>query len=180
MSTALKIVLGLVATIIILVVGCVATIIGINNDFVAKEEAIKAQYSQNQNNYDSMWKKIKEVASVPEMYRDDRKAVFTDVLTGHYGENGSQAMFQWIQEHNPNFDAALYSKIQTVIESGRDSFAADQKMLIDKKRVYQTKLKKFPNSAVANSLSFPKINLDEYGIVTSSKTEDRYVQDKKG
>jgi hypothetical protein len=178
MSTALKIVLGLVALVVILGVGCVASIIGINNDFVAKEESIQAQYKQNQNNYDSMWKKIKEVASVPEMYKDDMKEVFNSAIAGRYGEKGSQAMFQWIKEHNPNFDASLYTKIQTVIESGRDSFAADQKVLLDMKRVYQTRLKKFPHSLVANNLGYPKIDLAQFDIVTSGKTEEVFKTKK--
>lgn len=61
-----------------------------------------------------------------------------------------------------------------MVEAGRTSFAADQTMLIDKKRVYETKIGQQPAALVASFLGFPKIDLDEYDIVTSGKTEEAF------
>jgi hypothetical protein len=87
-------------------------------------------------------------------------------------------MFQWLREHNPTLDASVYKKVQDIIEAGRNSFEADQKMLIDKKRAYETSLETFPHNIVAGALGFPKITLDDYGIVTSDHTEEVFKEGK--
>ena len=151
-----------------------SVIISTNNICVKQEMGIKAQYTQNQNNYDSYFKKLKETAQVPEMYVDDLKKVYASALGARYGEDGSKAVFQFIKEHNPSFDASLYTQIQRVIEAGRNDFENNQKLLIDKKRVYETYLGQFPSGTVANFLGFPKIDLAEYKIVTSSETTETF------
>jgi hypothetical protein len=66
----------------------------------------------------------------------------------------------------------MYKKIQTVIESGRTDFEQNQKMLLDKKRLYEdTYLKTFPSGMIASILGFPKIDLASMDIVTSEITE---------
>lgn len=178
MSTGFKILLAVVGIFVITGVGCVAAVIGINNTLVAQEEGIVAQYTQNKNNYDNMWKKFKEVSQVPEMYTEDLKKVYDSAIQNRYGGKGSQAMFQWIKEHNPQFDSSMYKQIQVVIESGRNSFEANQTTLIDKKRVYQTKIKQFPTSSIAGFLGFPKIDLTKFDIVTSDTTEKTFETKK--
>lgn len=180
MSTAMKILLGIGALVLITGVSCVGSVIGTNNDCVAQEAGIRAQYKQNQNNYDNMWKKFKEVASVPQMYTDDLKKVYDSAIRNRYGTDGSKAMFQWLQEHNPQFDSSMYKQIQVVVESGRNSFEANQKMLLDKKRAYETKLGQFPTNMVVGFLGFPKIDMDKYDIVTSAETEQAFETKQTG
>ena len=135
------------------------------------EESIKAQYTQNQNNYDNMWKKFKETSQVTEQYAEDLKELYTNALTARYGETGSQSMFQWLQEHNPDLSSETYVRLQSTIEAGRNSFESDQKQLISKKEQY-TKLLRSNKALVFNAfLGFPTIDLDEYGIVTSVETD---------
>ncbi|HTK03980.1 MAG TPA: hypothetical protein VL500_00165 [Candidatus Eisenbacteria bacterium] len=148
------------------------------SDCVAAEAGIKAQYKQNQNNYDNMWKKFKEMAQVPEMYVEDLKKVYDGAIKARYGENGSQAAIQFIHEHNPDFDAAMYTKLQSAIEAGRNGFEADQKQLIDKKRQYEVLLGGSKALFVGFWFGFPRIDLDKYDIVTSDETQKTF-QDKK-
>jgi hypothetical protein len=61
-----------------------------------------------------------------------------------------------------------------IIESSRESFAADQKTLIDKKRIYQSNLHTFPENMTAALFGFPKIDLSKYDIVTSEETESAF------
>jgi hypothetical protein len=174
MSTGLKIALGLLVIAGLFGVIGVSSVIGINNDLVTQETGLKAQYKQNQNNYDNYIKKLQEVAQVPTMYTDDLKKVYTAAIAGRYGANGSQATFQFIKEHNPNVDATVYTKIQQIIEAGRNSFEADQKTLLDKKRVYEISLQQFPDNFVARLLGFPKVDLAQYDIVTSDATDKAF------
>lgn len=174
MSTGLKIGLGLLAVVVLFVGIGISSVIGLNNNLVQQEAGIKAQYNQNRNNYDNFVKKVREAAQVPDMYAGDLEKVYKSAITGRYGANGSKAVFQFIKEQNPNLDVSVYSKVQQLVESGRNSFEADQKTLLDKKRVYEVSLGQFPGNIVAGALGFPKIDLAKYDIVTSSETEDAF------
>lgn len=178
MGTGTKIFLGLLLVGGLFGVIGVSSFIGINNNLVHQENDIKAQYKQNQNNYDNYIKKLQEVAQVPAMYTDDLKKVYHEAISGRYGANGSQAVFQFIKEQNPTIDASLYTKIQQIIEAGRNSFEADQKSLLDKKRIYETALQVFPDNFVARILGFPKIDLAQYDIVTSDETDKAFATKK--
>ncbi len=180
MSTALKVLLALGLVGLVFAGGLIATVVGINNQFVVHEEGIKAQYKQNQNNYDNMWKKFKEMTQVSDMYASDLKKVYDSAMQGRYGAEGSKAVFQFIQEQNPNLDASMYKSIQQAIEAGRNSFEANQKTLLDKKRVYETELRQFPGGFIAGFMGFPKIDLAKYDIVTSDETEKAFETKKAG
>lgn len=112
------------------------------------------------------------------VYVDDLKKLYDSALAGRYGKNGSKAVWQFLKEQNPTLDAGLYRQIRQVIESGRNNFEANQTMLIDKKRTYETSLKRFPNNVIAGFLGFPKIDLTKYDIVTSDTTEEAFKTKK--
>ena len=153
-------------------------VVSFYNTSIRMENGIKAQYEQNKNNYDNYFKKLKEVAQVPDMYVADMKKLWDGVRAGRYGTKGSQAVFQFIKEQNPQVDASLYKKVQDVVEAGRNGFEADQKMLIDKKREYDNYRMGFPNNVLAGFMGFPKIDLDKFRIVTSDETEGVFERKK--
>lgn len=164
----MKIFVGIVISIAVFVIVLTVSIIGSYNSAVRMEKGIQAQYEQNQNQRSAYVNSIAEAVQVPKMYVEDFKKILTAEMEGRYGKSGSKATFQWIKEHNLNFDSSVYKKLQTMIEAGRTKFAHEQKLLIDKKRQYEAMLGTFPGSVVYPILGFPRIDLSKYKIVVSA------------
>jgi hypothetical protein len=136
------------------------------------ETTIKATYEDNQNVLAQYSNRIAEAAQVPAMQRDDLKEVVTAALDARYGEEGSQAMFQFIQEQNPTIDSTVYVELQRIIVAGRQDFQNAQTRLIDQKRVYETALGSFWQGTWMGIAGYPRVDLAEYNIVTNARTEE--------
>ena len=157
----------------------VVSVIGIYNECIGHEASIKAQYTENQNNYDKLFKTVAETAQVPTMYAKDLQDLYVSTTKTRYGQGGSKAVFQFIKEHNPTLDSSLYKQVQQVIESGRIDFESKQASLIDRKRVYEsTVLNTAVTGTVAKFMGFPKIDLEKFGIVTSATTDNAFSTKK--
>ena len=175
MNKVLMIVLGgIVGMFISAILLAVVSFVTYYNYGNSIERQIEAAYEDNQNVLSQYTLKIQEMAQVPEMYKDDLKEVYTAAITGRYGKDGSSAMFQWLKEHNPNFSDKLYTKIQQVMEAGRNKFEHAQTKLIDLKRQYKTKLGNFWSGLWLKLIGYPKINLDDFKVVKSTKAVETF------
>lgn len=167
---------GLIILGIVLVVGlmCFLSYTGAYNFGNESEKGLTAQLIDNQNILSNYYNKVQEIVQVNDMYKDGLKEIITASIQGRYGENGAQASWQWIKEHNPTLDVSVYTKLQQVIESGRNEFKNSQTVLIDKKRVYETALGSFWQGMWLRWAGYPKINLADIKVVISGKTTQVY------
>lgn len=138
------------------------------------EKTIVAEYSNMENILAQYSLQISEAAQIPKMQADDLARIFTNTLPARYGENGSQAAFQWLQEQNPQLDQATYLKLQTLIEAGRNKFENAQTRFIDTKRVYETNLGYLWKGFWLSAAGYPVIDLDEYVIISSEHAQESF------
>ena len=164
-------VVGVVAA-LVLVVG--VSFVSNYNYGNAAEKEIVAQYDNMRNILAQYSLKVAEAAQVPAMQREDIKKITREAMQGRYGENGSKAVFQWIQEQNPQINSEVYTKIQQLIEAGRNKFENSQTKFIDTKRTYETNLGYLWKGFWLRVTGYPKIDLDEYVIISSEHANEAF------
>lgn len=152
-----------------------ASYVGAYNFGNEQEKALSAAYKNNQNVLSSYTLKVAEMAQVPEIARDDLKEVIQAQFEGRYGQDGSKATWQWLQEQNLPLNNDLYTRLQQTMEAGRNEFQVAQTGLLDKKRVYETALGSFWQGFWLRVAGYPKIDLAEIKIVTDAQTERTFA-----
>ncbi len=180
MRNRTKIEIALAAVVFLFLLISLSSTVAFYNQSITFENGIKKIYSNNQNVYSSYFNKVKEASQVSDKYVDGLKAAFTTSIKARYGSEGSKAMFQFIQEHNPNFDAALYTKLMQIVESGRNDFQSSQTSLLDMKQSYETFLGTFPNNTTNVMFGFPRIDMTKFDIVTNDETDKAFETKKAG
>lgn len=171
----MKTLLAILGVIGMLVLVGVVSYISNYNYGNAAEKQIQAQYTDMENILAQGGLKVQEVAQVPGMMTDDLVRVSKEAMQGRYGDKGSQAVFQWIQENYPGkVDPTLYTKIQQVIEAFRDKFQNSQTKLIDMKRAYETNLGYFWKGMWLRIAGYPKIDLDKFKIISSGRAQKAF------
>lgn len=147
-------------------------VIGIYNYGNKAMKGIEYAYEQNQNVYSSFTNKVMESTQIPKMYKKDVEELIKTSLSSRYGEEGLRAKIVLITEDNPKLSADLYSSIQRTIESGRNDFEEAQKLLLDRKRSFETIIYSFPKGMFLRMFGFNKERLDKFGIVINTKTKE--------
>jgi hypothetical protein len=149
--------------------------LGFSNTANSFEVDIKAKYNNNRNVYDNGWKKVQEVAQVPDMQVAALERVYKTAIEARYGADGSKALLQFITEQNPNLDQSTFLKIQQDIEAFRMEFASNQTELVSRKQAYERFLTATTSGRFYNSFAgYPRIDLSKFDIVTSDKTEQDF------
>lgn len=181
----MKTFIAIAGVLVVLVGWIISSYYGAYNYGADTETAIPAEYNNMENILAQYSLKVSEAVQVPGMKTDDLKAVMKDAMTGRYGADGSKATFQWIQENYPGqVSDALYSKIQVIIEAGRNKFENAQTKFIDTKRVYVATLKK--NLFLSRgwwlkqggypmiNIGFPNGTADDYQIISSKHAQESF------
>lgn len=174
-STTLAVVLGIAGLVVFMLAMLLFGYIAFGNTANGFETDIKAKYNDNRNVYDNGWKRVQELAQVPDMQVEALQKVYDSAMKGRYGSEGSKAVVQFIQEQNPNLDQATFLKIQQNIESFRNDFAANQTRLVSIKQQYERYLTATTSGRLYNSFAgYPRIDLSQFDIITSDKTEEDF------
>lgn len=173
--------IGLIAAAIVigvLVIGallCVVSYVSAANYANEQEVALKNIKNNNKNILATHYNKVQEIVQVPQMYKDDLYGLVEKQLTARYGDNGSQAMFQWFQEQNLDLDREQYRKIQQVMEAGRNEFKNAQTDMLDRKSAYQTQIGYLWRGFWIRAAGYPKVDLDkEYAPIIAESTQAIY------
>ena len=139
------------------------------------ENQIKARYKNMENILGQYSLKIKEIAKVPEMKTEDLEKVMKTAMEGRYGDDGSTAVFQWIQEAYPGqVTDAMYTQIQQAMEAGRNKFENEQTTFIEQVNIYEINLGYLWKGFWLSVAGYPKINLDDYKIISSSHAKEAF------
>lgn len=124
------------------------TAVSYHNTAVRMETNIGKFDKESQNVLSNYTMKLKEKAQVPDMYVKDLGDIVDKTFKGRYGENGSQAMFQFLKETMPNFDSSLYKELQITMEAGRNEFKLSQSRKLDICQQYEAMTGQFPASFI--------------------------------
>jgi hypothetical protein len=173
---------SLVAILLIFVLAalaCVGSYVSYANYGNRAEQNLVAIRDNNKNIYAQYSQKVAEVAQVPEMARNDLIALATASMQGRYGPDGSKATWQMIKEQNPTIDPKLYTKIQQLIEGGRNDFQNGQTKQLDAVRSYKTALGNVVGGFWLRTAGYPKLDLTKFEIITTDRTEDIYQRGKE-
>lgn len=144
-----------------------------SNQEIRLRNKVEAKKDVNKTTYDAMWKIINGDGKVAKQYKEDFKDVYTSIVSARNYDGGGVLSF--LQEHNPQFDASLYSKISRAIEAEYNNFSRDQKELISVIEQHTNLVTTFPGSLFLGSRDL--FDASQY-IVTSTKTENAFESGK--
>jgi hypothetical protein len=148
--------------------------VSIGNKEVDLATAIQSKQLDNNNEFDSMYKKISQVSQVSEKQLSALKDIFVSYADARTPDKAGSVM-QWVTEAIPNVDTSTLNNLQNIITSSRDSWTMRQKELIDLNREHNVLLRKFPSSIILSIMGRKEINIQ---IVTSSRTEKAFETGK--
>jgi len=161
--------IAVAVVIIIIIIGIASTSWGHYKELIRLDNRIEAQYIANKSNYDNMWKSFKEITQVTDIQAEQYKDVYMGLIEGRYQDQN--LLFKSIQEDNPTFDTALYTKLATTIEAGRREFDNNQKKITDVIREYNDAVQIYFIIAPIAGKTIKDAN--DY-IITSARTSNAF------
>lgn len=165
--------IGVVALVVVLVAA--VTFVSVYNNEARLRNAITAKQKDNTSEFDNMWKKIFQVAEVPQAQMAALKDIFISYAQARGANTGGGSLATWVKESVPNVDTKTYDNLMNIITASRDRFTQRQKELLDLKREHDNILTTFPSNVVCGILGRQPIDVT---IVTSTRTEKAFETGK--
>lgn len=162
--------IGVIGLIVILGIGLVSGFIGFSNGEVDLHNRFGQKMDERTAFYDKMWKTISQDAQVA-VKNDSSFARNVDAIMS--GRKDAQGLFmKWVTESNPNANyeqvSKLYENLTRVIESERDGFFMQEKVIQGIVLEHNNLLEKFPGSFY--NMFFGRKKL-VYKPITSDRTD---------
>lgn len=101
-----------------------------NSQAVLRNRMIQTQ-EQLKQDYDVVWKTIKEQGNLKDSYYEKFKEVYVESAKARYEKGGD--MFKFIQESNPALSDTVVLKVMNTVEVKRVEFAEKERLLRDLK-----------------------------------------------
>lgn len=139
--------------------------VSISNKEVKLRNLSDAQLQVIEANYDKMWKTIQQQAQITEKAKDSFKEIYVPLIEGRYSDGGGQFM-KWIQEHNPQFDQTMYTKLMTSVEALREEFFQEQKKMVSIVNEHENLRETLPSSMIVGSR-----DVIDFKVISSQKSK---------
>lgn len=167
--------IGVVLLVVLGAVTVVGSYISAVNTGARFEANIEKFDKSSANTLSAYTLKLKEAANVPAKYVDSLKDVIKATFEGRYGAEGSKATFQWIQENNIPLDPSVYTKLQSIIDAGREEFKLSQDRKLESCAQYEVVRNVFWGGLWLNIAGYPKKDVDKLcRVVLDNTTRDKF------
>src|ERR1035438_3057174 len=109
----------------LLLVGAVGAIgaLGVYNTQANLKVTYDAKVKANEAVFDNLWKKVSQVAQVPDAQKNALKEVLNSYASARTGTGDGGSLMKWVQESVPNTDglSKTYTNLQNIIAGSRRS-----------------------------------------------------------
>lgn len=146
---------------------------------VHQEEVIQQLYKKSESTLSNYTIGIMEQAKIPQKYKADILEIIKANMSGRYGENGSGAVVQFMNEQNIQIDPKVYLNLQNAMISGRKEFKLSQDLLLESCRSYKVQLNSFFTGKIMSYQNFPKIDLNKFCEAVSDKNTKEVFETKE-
>lgn len=147
----------------------------LHDDAIVWEANIVQKNQESENVLSRVNTTIQGLAGTVNIYAEDVKSVITAAVQGRYGDKGSQAVFQMIQEKNPDVSPVLYQKLADAIEGGNREFEIIQTRKIEVCTGYRKVLGYLVRGSLLKMADFPRFDLeDNCKVISDASTKDAF------
>ncbi|MGL4520544.1 MAG: hypothetical protein ACRCUJ_12975, partial [Phocaeicola sp.] len=94
-------------------------------------------------------------------------------MSSRYGDGGSKAMMQWIQEKGQVVDQKVYLNIQAAMQGGRKEFQLSQDRKLEACATYKSNLEYVWSGFWLGLAGYPKVDLGKMCQVVSDAQTNR-------
>lgn len=165
----IKIAIGLAAFLLIVIT--FGNFISFSNDEITLRNSFKQKYDERTAFYDGMYKTLSGKSQVA-LKNDSSFRQNIDIIMSAR-KDAPQLFMKWVTESNPNANysevADLYKDLSRAIESKRDGFFVEEKMMQDIVMQHNNLIGKFPGSFYNIFMGRKSL---EYKPITSTLTDN--------
>jgi len=177
MSKGCMVMIGVGIVLVLFTIIMVISVISTLNTEGRLRTAIEAKQVDNTSEFDNMWKKLSQVAQIPEQKKNALMDIFNSHAKARSGGQKGGSLALWIKESVPNADLKVYDNLQNIIVSSRDRWTMRQKELIDLNRERTQMFRVIPSN-IFLALGGRQEGDVKITVVTSSRTDKSFETGK--